>query len=78
LSKEERKKYNQSLKKFREMNLAVRDRDMIIRENSQKIALLSRDNAEKAKRIAELEQQLGLNGVNQQKSKSNESKRLLN
>ena len=35
LSKEDRKEYNQSLKRYRDMNLAIRDRDLIIRDRDQ-------------------------------------------
>ena len=93
LTKEERKKYNQSLKKFREMNLAVRDRDLIIRDIKRdrdlKIRDIKRDRdlkirdrdlliKNKDQRIAELEYLLSLNGVSQLKNGENKTKRLLN
>ena len=63
LSRKDRKEYDQSLKKLSDMNLILRERD-------RKIEALTKDNAEKdkriaenVKRIAELERKLGLNGA---------------
>ena len=70
LSKVKRREYNQSLKKLNDMNLIIRDRDrqiedrdIIIAERDGEIAVLTKDNAAKDKRIAELERKLGLNGA---------------
>ena len=65
LSKEERKRYNRSLKKMRDMNIIVADRERKITLLSKDIAALSkniealsRDNANKDRRIAELERKV--------------------
>ena len=68
LSKKDRKEYDRSLKKMRDMNIIIADRDRKIAVLSKditdrdvKIAVLSKDITDRDKRIAELERKLGLN-----------------
>ena len=68
LSKKARKEYDQSLKKLRDMNVVIADRDRKIADRDQKIVVLSKDivilskeNVAQAKEIARLKKQLGLN-----------------
>ena len=62
LSKTDRKKYDQSLKKLSDMNIVIADRDRKIADRDRKIADKDRRIAEQANKIAELERRLGING----------------
>ena len=81
LSKKDRKKYDQSLKKMRDMNVIIAQRDRKITERDQKIAILSKDiailskeNVTQAKEIARLKRQLGLNGKKSRLVRATKSK----
>ena len=67
LTKKDRKNYDRSLKKIRDMNIIVADRErkiasmnIIVADRERKIAVLSKDNAALQKEVAELRRQLGL------------------
>ena len=53
LSKEERKKYDQSIKDLSDMSFILAQKDRKIAELSKDVAALSKDNATKANRLAE-------------------------
>ena len=58
LSKKKRAEYDQSLKDYRNMNLAIRERDIKIAERDGRIVTMSRDIADRDQKIADRDQRI--------------------